>query len=119
MRVTSQVSGQALVYTADGALTDELAEFARAADLLIAECSLYPGTSGEGPGHMNADDVADLARRSHPGALVLTHLPFYGRREELLEHVRERWGGPAYLASELDRYDLASLCAGERAEEGR
>ena len=119
MRVTSQVSGQVLVYTADGALTDELAEFARAADLLLAECSLYPGTLGEGPGHMNADDVAELARRSCPGALVLIHLPFYGRREDLLEHVRRRWDGPAYLAAELDRYDLSALGAGMEAGKGR
>ncbi len=107
VRVVSQASGQALVYTADGALTDELADFARGADLLLAECSLYAGVSGEGPGHMNADDVAELARRARPRALVLTHLPFYGRREDLLGHVRGRWDGPAYLAAELDRYDLA------------
>ena len=117
MRVTSQTSGQSLVYTADGALTRELVEFAGGADLLLAECSLYAGVSGEGPGHMNADDVAELACRARPAALVLTHLPFYGRREELLEHVRERWGGPAYLAAELDRYDLACPDAGERGGE--
>ena len=65
---------------------------------------------------MNADDVAELARRVNPGTLVLTHLPFYGRREDLLECVRARWGGCAYLAGELDCYGVgAAVVAGEDA----
>lgn len=100
MRVASRLSGATLAYTADGALTCELAEFCRGADVLLAECSLYPGVSGEGPGHMNADDVARLAELARPGMLVLTHLPFYGRREDLLEHVAQRWGGEVALARE-------------------
>ena len=116
MRLVGRHTGDVLVYTADGALTEGLVEFSQGADLLLAECSLYPPTSGEAPGHMNADDVAELARRVNPGTLVLTHLPFYGRREDLLECVRARWGGCAYLAGELDCYGVgAAVVAGEDA----
>ena len=43
-----------LVYTADGAYTPKLAEFAEGADLLIAECSLYAGADGARAGHMTS-----------------------------------------------------------------
>ena len=119
MRLVGRHTGDVLVYTADGALTEDLVEFSHDADLLLAECSLYPPTSGEAPGHMNADDVAELARRVNPSTLVLTHLPFYGRREDLLECVRTRWGGCAYLAGELDCYGVGvAAAAGEDACHG-
>ena len=116
MRLVGRRTGDVLVYTADGALTESLVEFSQGADLLLAECSLYPPTSGEAPGHMNANDVAELARRVNPGTLVLTHLPFYGHREDLLGCVRARWSGCAYLAGELDCYGVgAAAAAGEDA----
>lgn len=97
-------AGRALVYTADGALTPDLVAFCRGADLVIAECSLYAGVSGEGPGHMNADDVAELACQAQPRTLVLSHLPLYGDIEDLLATVRARWDGDARLAGRGETY---------------
>lgn len=97
-------AGHTLVYTADGALTNELVAFCGDADLVIAECSLYSGVSGEGPGHMNADDVAELACRAHPGALVLSHLPLYGDVEELRATVAAAWDGDVCVAGDLASY---------------
>ncbi len=120
VRVRSARDGAVLAYTADGALTEGLKEFCRGADVLLAECSLYPPTSGEGPGHMNAQDVAQLAAACAPGLLVLTHLPFYGRREELLEHVRRGWEGQAVLAHEQARFEVGAQGRPGRASgEGR
>ncbi len=99
-------SGRTLVYTADGALTEELVAFCQGADLVVAECSLYAGVSGEGPGHMNADDVAALGRRAQPKRLVLSHLPLYGDRNDLLAPVRRGWDGVACLAEELATYPI-------------
>ena len=73
---------------------------------MVAECSLYAGVSGEGPGHMNADDVAELGRRACPGTLLLSHLPLYGDRADLLGAVRRGWDGDARLAEELARYPV-------------
>ena len=100
-------AGATLVYTADGALDGRLVDFARGCDLLIAECSLYPGADGSGPGHMNADDVAVLARRTNPGRLVLSHLPLYGEVGTLAERVGCGWDGPVDLAGDLSSYEVA------------
>lgn len=98
--------GRTLVYTADGALTSRLVEFCVGADMVLAECSLYGETAGDGPGHMNACDCAELGRRADPGTLLLTHLPMYGERRELLECVRGRWLCKAHLAEEMATYSL-------------
>lgn len=97
-------AGRTLVYTADGALTDGLVAFCSGADLVVAECSLYAGVDGSAPGHMNADDVAELARRAAPGTVVLSHLPLYGDVGELLASVRAGWDGDVRLAGDLETY---------------
>lgn len=89
-RVTCDEDGAVLVYTADAALTPELATFCTGADALIAECSLYPGYDGQAMGHMSCEDVVRLARQARPGTLVLTHLPIYGDVGELAAYVRAR-----------------------------
>lgn len=98
--------GHTLVYTADGALTPELAAFCRGANLVIAECSLYAGYDGAGPGHMNAHDVGELGRLAQPDRLVLSHLPIYGDPDELLVAARTRWDGPIELARSMATYAL-------------
>lgn len=98
-------AGSTLVYTADGALTDRLARFCAGADLVVAECSLYAGSDGSGPGHMNADDVARLACLAAPRALVLSHLPMYGDVGELLRRVRQGWDGDCVLAGDMSCHE--------------
>lgn len=111
-------AGRTLVYTADGALTDGLAAFCTGADLVVAECSLYAGTDGSAPGHMNADDVAELARRANPGTLVLSHLPLYGDVGELLATVRAGWDGDVRLAGDMASYAVGPAGAGSCGRAG-
>lgn len=98
--------GRTLVYTADGALTPRLVEFCAGADMVLAECSLYGETSGDGPGHMNACGCAELGCRADPDTMLLTHLPMYGERRELLDYVQGRWPGKVHLAEEGATYSL-------------
>ena len=88
-RLTCGTDGARLAYTADAALTPELAAFCAGADALVAECSLYPGYDGQAMGHMSCEDVVQLARAARPRTLVLTHLPIYGDVRDLVTYVRE------------------------------
>lgn len=90
-----------LVYTGDSAYFPGLAAFAQGADLLITECSLYPGFDGTQAGHMNSTDAARLAAEASPARLLLSHLPIYGDPQPLLEDVRLRWPGEVVLAEKL------------------
>ncbi len=104
--VRVECAGQSLVYTGDSAYFPGLADFARGASLLIAECSLFPGFDGAGAGHMSSVDVARLAAEAHPDRLLISHLPLYGDPGELLKDVRTRWTGWAELAEKLLVIDL-------------
>lgn len=88
MRVSCD-DGTSLGYTADGALAPGLASFMAGVDVLVSECSLYAGVSGEPMGHMSCDDVARLAAQVRPRTLVLSHLPVYGEVSELRDRVVE------------------------------
>lgn len=100
MKVTA--GGRTLVYTGDGSLTGELAGFCSGADILIAECSFYPGRgNAASAGHMNAGDVAALASKARPGLLVVSHLPVYGDRTEILDFIKNRYDSKVMLASTL------------------
>lgn len=79
--------GTSLGYTADGAASAGVAALLRGVDVLVCECSLYPGIDGSRMGHMGADDVVGFAREVSPATLVLTHLPIYGDPGELLARV--------------------------------
>ena len=70
------VSGKTLVYTADSGYTDTLVDFAKDADLLIAECSL-PMSQDYQEGHMRVDEVKRLAKESQVKKLLVSHLPVY------------------------------------------
>ena len=98
LAVRLSCDGKSIVYTADGAFSDRIAAFAASADILIAECSFYPGIGNRDAGHMDAYDVAELAVAASPGKLVVSHLPVYGNREEMLRCIKERWKGEVILA---------------------
>ncbi len=67
-------SGSRIVYGADCRPNDNLVEFARGADLLIAEATLpHPETDGD-RGHMTAFEAAEHASKAGAARLLLTHI---------------------------------------------
>jgi len=96
MRFTS--GGKTIVYTADTSFIPELIPFAKDADLLVAECSLYRETDGKPMGHLNSLDVGRLAEEAHVKECLLTHLPHYGDHENLLKEAATVYKGKLALA---------------------
>ena len=90
--------GKSVVYTADGAFSEKIAEFSSSSDILIAECSFYPGSGSPESGHMDVYDVVKLAAAASPGKLIVSHLPVYGNRNEILDYIKGRWNGEVLLA---------------------
>ncbi len=87
-----------LVYTGDTGWKQELVEFARDADVLLAESSLYDDFRGKIPGHLCAGEAASLAVKAGAGRLLLTHLPHYGMHGDLLSQACAVFKGPVNLA---------------------
>ncbi|MFN8122380.1 MAG: MBL fold metallo-hydrolase [Thermoleophilia bacterium] len=71
--VRLDLDGRSLVYGADCAECDELAELARDADLLVAECSSGADPVPDGLAHLDAGQAAAIANRAGARRLLLTH----------------------------------------------
>src|ERR1051326_5402432 len=74
----SDATTATLVYTSDTGYSENLAEFARDADLLILECSFYRDKPT--PKHLELAEAMRIAKLAAPAKLMLTHL--YPERSE-------------------------------------
>ncbi|MBS4198573.1 MBL fold metallo-hydrolase [Bacillus sp. FJAT-49732] len=97
MRITCE--GKTLVYTADTSYFEELVEFSKNADVLLAESNFYKGMDGASAGHMTSEEAGKLAHKANVEKLVLTHLPHFGELNQLTEEAAENFKGKIVLAS--------------------
>ncbi|WP_071396020.1 MBL fold metallo-hydrolase [Bacillus tuaregi] len=93
-----EAAGKSIVYTADTAFKEELIEFSNEADLLLCECNFYGQQEASKAGHMTSTFAGKLAHEAKVKQLVLTHLPHYGRLEQLKEEAASIYQGPIQLA---------------------
>ncbi|MEW6727188.1 MAG: MBL fold metallo-hydrolase [Bacillota bacterium] len=107
MALAFQAGGRRLVYTADTAFMEELVDFARGADLLLAEASgLDKDIEFVMDNHMTARQAGELGRRSEVRWLSLTHLfPEYDVND-LKTQAGEAFGREVLTAAEVQVYDL-------------
>jgi ribonuclease BN (tRNA processing enzyme) len=100
VRVSEEVpDGGSLVFSGDTAPCEALVQLATGADLLLAEAS-FRDVPGNPPGlHLNAREAAEAARRAGVGSLVLTHVPPWHDRDEVLAEARPHFDGPVALAA--------------------
>jgi ribonuclease BN (tRNA processing enzyme) len=89
----------AWVYISDTGYADNFIEFAREADLLLCESSLYDEYRGRIPGHMTAGEAGRIAAAAGVKRLVLTHLPHFGDHRRLVEQARSQFRGTVELAA--------------------
>jgi ribonuclease BN (tRNA processing enzyme) len=104
MRIENK--GRVLTYIADTEWTDRLVDAARNADLLICESSLYNPYKKVVPGHLTAGEAGQIAREAGAGRLVLSHLPHFGRHEDLVEQAAAVFEGPVELAGTGSSWEL-------------
>jgi ribonuclease BN (tRNA processing enzyme) len=91
-------SGNRLVYSGDTEYCEELAVFARDADLLVLECSFPEGE--ERPGHLTPSGAGRIAGRARCRRLLLTHFYPACRGRDLLTPCRRHYDGPITLAED-------------------
>jgi len=93
--VRAETGGKALVYTGDTNLCPELADFARGADLLLADAAFpLERWRAELP-HMSAWHAGELAAKAGAGRLLLTHFAPGSDRDRLLGQARECFASAA------------------------
>jgi len=89
-------SGSVLVYTSDTGYSDELIEFAAGASLLLMECSFRKNKPVKT--HLELADAMQLASKSNPRLLVLSHLYPEWDGIDLASEAKGLWSGETVAA---------------------
>jgi ribonuclease BN (tRNA processing enzyme) len=103
LRLTAS-DGASLVYTSDTGFTEALAGFARAADLLLMECSFF--RSKPVKTHLELEDAMRLARLSGARRCVLAHLYPEWDGVDVAAEAAKLWDGETIEARDGLRLDV-------------
>lgn len=97
-------SDSVLVYTSDTGYSEELAEFARGARVLLMECSFYKNKPVKT--HLELAEAMQLARNCEPKTLVLSH--FYSEWDgiDLAVEAQKLWHGETVEAFDGLRWEF-------------
>jgi ribonuclease BN (tRNA processing enzyme) len=95
-------AGVRLVYTGDTGPSEELGDWAKGCDLLLAECSLPESMAL--PFHLTPRQAGALAGRAEAKRLVLTHLYPPVEHVDILGEVAREYAGPAVVANDGDTF---------------
>jgi ribonuclease BN (tRNA processing enzyme) len=93
-----------LVYSSDTGYANSIAEFARAADLLVLECSFYQNKPT--PKHLELAEAMRIAQLAQPGQLLLTHLYPEWDGVDLEREARRFWSGKTLAAQDGLRVEI-------------
>ena len=100
-----------IVISGDTAPTETVVRNCDGCDILVHEVYSDAGFARRPPvwqryhagSHTSASELADIAGRARPGALVLYHQLLWGSTpEELLEEIRVTYDGLVYYGNDLD-----------------
>ncbi|MDT7778193.1 MAG: hypothetical protein QOC99_705 [Acidobacteriota bacterium] len=96
--------GTSLVYTSDTGYTEALAEFARAADLFLLECSFF--RSKPVKAHLELEEAMKLARLSGARRLLLAHLYPEWDGVDIATEAKRFWDGETIEARDGLRLNI-------------
>jgi ribonuclease BN (tRNA processing enzyme) len=99
-------AGRGLVYSGDCGAAGDLAPLIRAGDTLLVEVSFGAGPVPQGALHLDAPAIAGLARRTRPGAVLLTHLQMGFDPEGAIRIVADASAAPVALVQPGDVFGI-------------
>lgn len=92
-------SGGTLVYSGDTGPSEKLIKIAKDADLLLCEAGFLDLADNPQTVHLNGREAAQHAAAAQVGCLVLTHIPPWHDRDQVLAEAQGHFDGPIELAS--------------------
>lgn len=99
-------AGRTLVYTGDTGMCDEVVDLARGADVLLSEASWTHHPDRPVGVHLSGTEAGQLATRAGVGELLLTHIPPWTSREDVIAEAKAEFSGPVHAVSAGDVFDI-------------
>jgi len=99
-------AGMTLVYTGDTGPCAQVEQLAAGADVLLAEASWTDAPDRPVGVHLSGTQAGRLAATADVGRLLLTHIPPWTSREDVLAEARAEFGGPVHAVSTGEEFDI-------------
>ena len=91
MKIVEKGTGQVLVYTGDTGYFEKLVDFAKDADILLADVYFFKDKA-KMPNHLSSIEAGEIARQAGVKKLILTHLPQFGDLQVLRQEAQDAAG---------------------------
>ena len=101
-----EADGRVLAYSGDTGVCHGLDDAAREADLFLCEASFLEGAPNPPDLHLTGREAGTTAAGAGSKRLVLTHVPPWHDREQVLAEAAEVYDGPLELARVGATYDV-------------
>ncbi|MFD4368069.1 cyclic nucleotide-degrading phosphodiesterase [Rhodococcus sp. NPDC058521] len=98
LRLTD-TDGRTLAYTGDTGMCDQVVELARGADVLLSEASWTDSPDRPAGIHLSGVEAGRVARMAGVGELLLTHIPPWTSREDVIAEAKSEYSGPVHAVS--------------------
>jgi ribonuclease BN (tRNA processing enzyme) len=89
-------SGATFVYSGDTGYCDALIELARGADVFLCEASWTDAPSRPPALHLSGTEAGRVAAVAGVGELMLTHIPPWTSREDVISEAKAEFDGPVH-----------------------
>lgn len=88
MRFVEEKTGKVFVFTGDSGYLASFVDFAKDADILLADTYLFEGNEKH-HAHFTSKEAGEIAKGAKVKKLILTHLPQHGSLEELKQQAEK------------------------------
>ena len=107
MRITD-ASGAVLAYSGDTGVCDAVIDLARGADVFLCESS-WTHAPGQRPEHLHLSgtEAGQIAKLAGVGELLLTHIPPWTSREDVITEAKAEFDGPVRAVVCQETIDLS------------
>ena len=95
-----------LVYSGDTGPTEVLARMVEGADVFLCEASFVESADNPPNLHLTGAEAGAYAARGDVGRLLITHIPAWTDRGEVMRDVKSTWGGFVELVTAGSVYDI-------------
>ncbi|OBH17213.1 MBL fold metallo-hydrolase [Mycolicibacter terrae] len=105
MRITD-ASGATLVYSGDTGYCDGVIELARGADVFLCEASWTHEANRPPNLHLSGTEAGRIAAAAGVGQLLLTHIPPWTSREDVIGEAKAEFDGPVHAVVCDESFDI-------------